>query len=128
MFVTFRSSPSSFTLRAGEWDTKTKNEPLPHQERHVSALNVHPNYKAGILHNDFALLIVDRPFRLADNVETICLPNPGQGFDFNNCQVTGWGKDNFGNVNRSLVLFKLDGCVLKLNFYFQMILVFIKKF
>lgn len=91
--------PSELTVRAGEWDTQTANEPLPHQDRQVGAIALHPGFKRGPLFNNYALLILAKPVDLADNVETICLPEAGESFDYSRCFATGWGKDKFGKFN-----------------------------
>lgn len=31
-------------VRCGEWDTQTKSEPLPHQDRGVAAIEFHPEF------------------------------------------------------------------------------------
>lgn len=92
----YRLSPTELSIRAGEWDTQTKNEPLPHQDRDVGVVVVHPEFKKGPLFNNYALLILVKPVDLADNIETICLPEPKENFDYSKCFATGWGKDKFG--------------------------------
>ncbi|KAL7299625.1 hypothetical protein TKK_0007387 [Trichogramma kaykai] len=93
-------------VRAGEWDTQTTDEPLPHQDRRVSLITSHPDYRSGILFNDYALLILESPFELADNVELLCLPDQDDNFDDANCHATGWGKDQFGDSGRFQVILK----------------------
>ena len=45
------------------------------------------------------MLISDWPqFRLDWNVDTVCLPQPGESFDGRSCFATGWGKDEFGDA------------------------------
>jgi kallikrein len=92
-----RKSPHELFVRAGEWDTQTRNEPLPHQDREVSIVAIHPGYNQDILHNDFALLIVSKPFDAAPNVQTTCLTDEKAYFDQSKCFATGWGKNQFGN-------------------------------
>lgn len=83
-------------VRAGEWDTQTKNEILPHQDRAVQRIIVHENYIAGSLKNDFALLYLREPVVLSDNVDIVCLPQVNDIFDNSRCFASGWGKDVFG--------------------------------
>lgn len=83
-------------MRAGEWDTQTRSEPLPHQDRGVTRIVLHPDFRAGPLYNDVALVFLDAPFDLTDNVDTVCLPEPGQVFRDTRCFATGWGRDSFG--------------------------------
>ncbi|XP_063841593.1 phenoloxidase-activating factor 2-like isoform X2 [Scylla paramamosain] len=82
------------TVRLGEWDTQRQYEPHPYQDRDVNAIVIHPQYnRGGALYNDFALLYLNSPAELSYNVDTVCLGIP---FDYNQCLVTGWGKDKFG--------------------------------
>ena len=95
-----RQEPSSLKVRAGEWDTQNRSEPLPHQDRGVVRVVLHPEYRPGPLYNDVALIFMDAPFDLADNVDTVCLPDPGQVLDGGTrCYATGWGRDSFGTWN-----------------------------
>nr|CAD7402398.1 unnamed protein product [Timema poppensis] len=82
-------------LRAGEWDSQQKIEPLPHQDRRVAKVIVHPDYYKGTLFNDIALMILDEPFQLDIHIGTICLPDPSADFDNSRCIATGWGKNAF---------------------------------
>ncbi|KAL7639535.1 UNVERIFIED_CONTAM: hypothetical protein RMT77_010036 [Armadillidium vulgare] len=87
-------------VRAGEWDTQSEYEIYPHQDRFVTHVIIHPEYNEGSLWNDFAILVLEAPFVLGPNVDTICLPNHGEIFDHVSCYATGWGKDKFGREGR----------------------------
>lgn len=86
-------------VRAGEWDTQTKNEPLPHQDRDVTKIIIHPDFHSGSLRNDFAILILNQPVQIAENVDVVCLPESDDIFDNSRCYASGWGKDIFGKKN-----------------------------
>ncbi|TDG42752.1 hypothetical protein AWZ03_010830 [Drosophila navojoa] len=79
-------------VRAGEWDTKSENEELRHQDREVADLIIHEKFNDlnGIY--DTALLILHTPFQLDWHIGTICLPSPEASFESSRCTVTGWGK------------------------------------
>ncbi|XP_017885598.1 phenoloxidase-activating factor 2-like isoform X2 [Ceratina calcarata] len=98
--------PSELRIRAGEWDTQTKNEIFPHQDRNVQNVIVHDKYYAGALYNDFALLILSEPLDLMENVDIICLPEPNEVFDNTRCFASGWGKDIFGKEGHYQVILK----------------------
>lgn len=84
-------------VRAGEWDTRSNDEPSPHQNRQVQRIIIHPNYNSRTISNDIALLILAEPVRLANHINTICLPPPQHRFPpTGRCFVSGWGKDNYG--------------------------------
>lgn len=92
--------PKFLHVRAGEWDMANINEPLPHQDRSVQSIFVHREYYKPTLLNDIVILVLQTPFQLADNVNTICLPPPKHSFDNERCLVTGWGKDVKGRMGR----------------------------
>ncbi|XP_011505034.1 PREDICTED: serine protease 42-like [Ceratosolen solmsi marchali] len=102
----FEKLPSELFVRAGEWDTQTASEPLPHQNRAVSIVSVHPKYDKATLLNDFALLILSKPFDAASNVKTTCLPDYNIHFDETKCFASGWGKNEFGESGRFQVILK----------------------
>jgi len=87
---------NQFLVRAGEWDTQTTKERLPHQERTVRQVIIHENYTAKVIYNDVALLILSSPFDRADNIGNICLPSENERISSRSCYGTGWGKNVFG--------------------------------
>merc|ERR1719373_1184033 len=99
-------SPEELVVRCGEWDTQTETEPFPHQDRVVARLAVHPEFNARNLANDFAVLFTTQEFVLDYNVDTVCLPKPGENFDDRSCFATGWGKDKFGAEGQYQVVLK----------------------
>lgn len=44
---TFIDAPQKLKVRAGEWDTQTKNEVYPHQDRGVLKVVCHKDYYKG---------------------------------------------------------------------------------
>ncbi len=91
-------------VRVGEYNMQldTKEEPLPHQERLISQIRIHPEYNPNRLVNDMALMVVVEPFHFVANVAPICFPQFNTMFatediyDHRRCVATGWGKDAFG--------------------------------
>ena len=85
-------------VRLGEWDVNSDSEFYPNLEYSVDSIVVHPQYQAGNLYNDLAVV------RLASRVDTdqhphigpICLPHQAQSVAGRRCYVSGWGKDVFG--------------------------------
>lgn len=96
----------AYKIRAGEWDTQHTQELYPYQDRDVETIVVHPQYYAGALYNDIAVLRAKSPFEFAENVNTICLPPQGTVMDSNECYATGWGKDEFGKNGKYQVIMK----------------------
>ena len=90
-------------IRVGEYDASGFNSPetAQHEEYTVVRLLKHPQFNAGRLSNDIAILYTDRDINLnKPNVNTACLPSCRDqfGHQFNNgtgvrCWVAGWGKN-----------------------------------
>lgn len=99
-------SPAQLKIRAGEWDTQTRNEVYPHQDRQVVEIVNHPEYYKGGLYNDVALLFLDSPLKLDEGIQTVCLPPPNAKFDHTRCFVSGWGKDVFGKAGTYQAILK----------------------
>lgn len=98
--------PHALKIRAGEWDTQTKDEIFPHQDRNVVDVVVHEQYYKGGLFNDVALLFLAEPVQIVENVNTICLPPQDYTFDLKRCFASGWGKDLFGKEGKYQVILK----------------------
>ncbi|XP_072943170.1 phenoloxidase-activating factor 2-like [Epargyreus clarus] len=85
--------PSSLKCRAGEWDTRTTNEILPHQDRNVRKITVHEEFLHWNAQYDVALLFMETPFVLEGqgHIGVACLaPNlPTLG---SLCYSMGWGR------------------------------------
>jgi secreted trypsin-like serine protease len=103
---TFKQTPGELKIRCGEWDTQTTNEPYAHQDRYVESLEIHPEFQAKNLHNDFAVLFLSEDFVLSSHIDTVCLPQADEVFDGENCFSTGWGKDQFGSAGQYQVILK----------------------
>lgn len=99
-------APSQLKVRAGEWDTQTKNEIYMHQDRSVVEIVVHPDYYKGGLHNDVALLFLDSPVEPNESIQTVCLPPQDMVFNHETCFASGWGKDVFGKAGTYQVILK----------------------
>lgn len=98
--------PQELKIRAGEWDTQTKNEVYPHQDRNVERVIIHENFHSGALYNDYAILILTTPIEYEQNVDVVCLAETGVNFDESRCFASGWGKDIFGKEGRYQVILK----------------------
>jgi len=99
-------NPSALKVRAGEWDTQTKNELFPHTDHDVQDLVVHREYYKGGLHNDVALLFLKSPVKFEQHISTVCLPPQDANFDHSRCFASGWGKDVFGKEGKYQVILK----------------------
>merc|ERR1712012_1345392 len=102
----FRNDVSKLIVRCGEWDTQHTTEPYPHQDVGVESIEIHPEFNPRNLANDFAVMFLKENVVLDFNIDTVCLPEPGQNFDGSTCFATGWGKDEFGADGRFQVVLK----------------------
>jgi kallikrein len=53
----FNISQQALKIRAGEWDTQTTKERLPHQERNVVSVITHPDFNTRTLANDLVSVL-----------------------------------------------------------------------
>ncbi|XP_046807736.1 uncharacterized protein LOC111683517 isoform X2 [Lucilia cuprina] len=97
-------SQNGFDLRArlGEWDVNHDVEFFPYIERDVVSVQIHPEYYAGTLDNDLAVLKLDHPVDFTKNphISPACLPDKFSDFTGARCWTTGWGKDAFGDQGK----------------------------
>ncbi|KAG5682575.1 hypothetical protein PVAND_011920 [Polypedilum vanderplanki] len=88
-------------IRAGEWDTSTNKETFPYAEYKVQDIIIHENFNHANLRNDLALLIIENTVKIAENVNTICLPPQDYKFEVGKkCFASGWGKNLFGREGK----------------------------
>lgn len=52
-------APSEVRVRLGEWDVNHETEFYPHVERDVAAIAIHPEFYAGNLFNDIAIVKIE---------------------------------------------------------------------
>ncbi|ENN72470.1 hypothetical protein YQE_10812, partial [Dendroctonus ponderosae] len=82
---------SDVLIKGGEWKLGIDEEPLPFQIVKVAAILRHPDFKAGNLQHDLAVLVLQENLRFTKNIDAICLPEPNL-IPTQNCIATGWGK------------------------------------
>lgn len=92
----YSNSYSGYDLRVrlGEWDVNHDVEFFPYIERDVVSVHVHPEYYAGTLDNDLAILKLSVPVEFQNNphISPACLPDRHTDFTGQRCWTTGWGK------------------------------------
>lgn len=98
-----------YKIRAGEWDIQTTKELYPHQERYVKTIVSHKDYYAGALFNDIAVIILESPLQLAENVNTLCLPPQDMEIPSGTrCYASGWGTNVDDKTKYQMILKKVD--------------------
>jgi secreted trypsin-like serine protease len=90
----------TFIVRAGEWDTATKNEPMPHSDHRVKKVVIHPEFNSRNLINDIALFFLSGEVPNEKHIGTVCLPPANQSFYGNRCFVSGWGTKSFSKEEK----------------------------
>ena len=75
-------APRDLRARLGEWDVNHDVEFYPYIERDVVSVFVHPEYYAGTLANDIAILTLDHDVDFSKNphISPACLPNKYDDF------------------------------------------------
>ncbi|XP_032673020.1 uncharacterized protein LOC116844945 isoform X2 [Odontomachus brunneus] len=88
--------------RLGEWDVNHDVEFYPYIERDIVSVYVHPEFYAGTLANDIAILKLayDVDYVKNPHISPACLPNQYDDFTGVRCWTTGWGKDAFGDFGK----------------------------
>ncbi|CAK9796752.1 Phenoloxidase-activating factor 2 (Fragment) [Anthophora plagiata] len=95
-------APRDLRVRLGEWDVNHDVEFYPYIERDVGNVHVHPEFYAGTLYNDIAILRIDHEvdFQKNPHISPACLPDKRDDFTRSRCWTTGWGKDAFGDFGK----------------------------
>lgn len=105
----FLEKPSQLTVRLGEWDTQSESEFMPHEDFTVDSIIMHPEYRKNNLHNDIAILRVDKEVIFKGHIDTACLPRDEDDFVGHDCVVTGWGTDayksgRYSNIMKEVIM------------------------
>lgn len=87
--------PRKIILRAGEWNMASKNELVAHEDRSISKVKRHEDFKGWNYDKNLAILLLNKPFEITAFINTVCLPPKNLKFE-GNCLSSGWGKNKFG--------------------------------
>lgn len=93
--ISFSLNQTSATLkvRLGEYDVRATTEGLPHEDRAVSSIILHPEFDETTLSADIALLRLVSPVVQRAHIDVVCLPTQNRKIDISaSCFLTGWGK------------------------------------
>ncbi|XP_071519933.1 ovochymase-2-like [Panulirus ornatus] len=92
-------NPAHLKIRLGEWDVHGPTEFYSHVELRADFVVVHPEYYAGDLRNDVAVVRMHSYVDFSSNphISPVCLPDSYSNFLGQRCHSTGWGKDAFGD-------------------------------
>lgn len=75
-------NPLQLRARMGEWDVNHDVEFYPFVERDIERVLIHPEYYAGTLQNDIAILKLGQPLNLptTPHIGPACIPDIQQDF------------------------------------------------
>ncbi|XP_063890008.1 serine protease filzig-like isoform X1 [Scylla paramamosain] len=92
-------SASELKVRLGEWDVSGKTEFYKHFDTNVAGIYSHPEFYAGNLQNDVAVVRLQSAVDMVSNphISPVCLPDRHSTYTSQRCFVSGWGKDAFGS-------------------------------
>lgn len=76
--MTCRFAARQFTVRLGDIDLSTDNEPSAPVTFKVSEVRTHERFSRVGFYNDISILVLDRPVRKSKYIIPVCLPRPGQ--------------------------------------------------
>ncbi|OQV23545.1 putative Ovochymase-1 [Hypsibius exemplaris] len=84
-------TPSKYVVRAGDHD---RTYPEASERIHeVKRFLIHPNYNAGTLSSDIAIIELQTPLRFSREISSVCLPPAGSDpANGRQCVATGWGE------------------------------------
>ncbi|GIY81521.1 phenoloxidase-activating factor 1 [Caerostris extrusa] len=100
----FYNNLTGMIVRLGEWDTQVAENILPHEDFGVEEIMIHPGYRFTNLHNDIAVVRLNRTVIFKPHIDTACLPQDDDDFIGQECVATGWGSDAYEEGQFSLIM------------------------
>lgn len=101
-------NPYDIRVRLGEYQVDVFDEKYPYEDYDVASITVHPKFNSANLHNDVAVLELDRPVSYRYHINRICLPPPDRVHPGGTqCIATGWGKDAFDGGKYQVIMKKV---------------------
>ena len=91
-------------IRLGEWNVRSQDEPLPHEDFEVETTEVHPDYNPANFRNDVALVRLAGKVTFKEHIVPVCLPYYRQNFVGKYAKVIGWGRTEHGVATTPSVL------------------------
>ena len=92
---------SKLRIRLGEWNVRSQDEPLPHEDFEVEETAVHPDYNPANFRNDVALVRLAEKVVFKEHIVPVCLPEYRQNFVGKYARVIGWGRTEHGKQKKS---------------------------
>ncbi|EEB10262.1 trypsin, putative [Pediculus humanus corporis] len=91
-------SARQFTVRLGDVDLRSSDEPSQPETYNVVEIRAHPKFSRIGFYNDIAILVLDRDVKKSKFVIPLCLPERYRSDNFvgNRPTVVGWGTTYYG--------------------------------
>ncbi|CAL4141285.1 unnamed protein product, partial [Meganyctiphanes norvegica] len=89
----YDNSNTKLTVRVGEWNFRTTNEPHPHQNIPVKEVIIHPRFKRDTMVFNIALLILEQPAVLGITVPSCKTVNCRRQHCIYNFTLYQWGRE-----------------------------------
>ncbi|CAL1266443.1 unnamed protein product [Larinioides sclopetarius] len=100
----FLDNKNSMIIRLGEWDTQNTDEFMPHEDYGAQEIFIHSQYRPSNLHNDIAVVRLNKTVNFKPHIDTACLPQDEDDFTGQECVATGWGTDAYQEGKYSLIM------------------------
>ncbi|CAO1362477.1 unnamed protein product [Diamesa serratosioi] len=85
--------------RVGESDFTATTEDFQHVDCNVKNIIIHEGFQfTKARPNNIALLHLEKPVKLGQHINIICLPPPNVNYDNKMCEATSWGKNKFDDA------------------------------
>merc|ERR1712223_1664161 len=91
-------------IRLGEWNVRSQDEPLPHEDFNVEDTIVHPSSNPANFRNDVGLVRLAKDVVFKEHIIPVCLPAYRQNFVGQYANVIGWGRTKHGVATTPSVL------------------------
>lgn len=85
-------------MGGGVWNLTDQSEDSKRQYIRLLDVVQHPGFDKKNVANDFALLVLEYPLEIKENVGPVCLPSSATPVNESACLATGWGADKDGKI------------------------------
>jgi len=70
-------------------------------EYNVVTITVHPDYDSSVHSSDIALLELETPVLVNENIRPVCAPDPDDVYEGTTAEISGWGTLSSGRANHA---------------------------
>ncbi|KAK2155598.1 hypothetical protein LSH36_236g04044 [Paralvinella palmiformis] len=89
--------PGDFTVVLG---AHFRQDTIPSEvEYNVVTITVHPDYDSSVHSSDIALLELETPVLVNENIRPVCAPDPDDVYEGTTAEISGWGTLSSGGLS-----------------------------